>query len=413
MLAPELSAGALAAADSLVVAADDFARTASILYWQDSRPWVGAVREAADDLPPDLRSLADALTTRYAQYSPYAEFREALAGAARSADAAVSTIFTRAWEAEANSRLGYRIGPAYGEPADRLSLSDLGQLSAEAVPGRGAASSPVLIVIPFRDSAPDGQRISNLVACLLALNDQSLTRSAYRVTVVEADTTPRWSDVISQHCDNYVFARKPGEFNKSWAVNVGVMQSPGDPELLCVLDADILVDRTFIARNVGRFRRPGVGAILPYRDIWYLDDAATSAAVEQRLIERRDAPAPKNLRAFLLRRPPGGCVWARAGAFRRISGFDERYEGWGGEDNDFVFRLDIDTPLDHYRDRMLHLYHSSTARLVDGKEVNAHIPALSWQPSSRIGDPQRYETEGSRPAEPLAPPGPLSAARSG
>jgi GT2 family glycosyltransferase len=251
------------------------------------------------------------------------------------------------------------------------------------------------VVIPFRDRDTGGQRVRNLLACLLALRDQSVPRDAYRVVVVESDDTPRWRDRIARYTDHYLFAANPGSFNKSWTVNAGVVNAPGPVELICILDADVLADRDFIARNVERFRRPGTMGHLTYRDMLCLDVDSTAWAIRER-VQRRAADADaEHLRGFVLRRPPGCCVWVRSTAFHRIGGMDERFEAWGGEDNDFVYRLDITSALDSYDDRLLHLNHPSSALLRDdGELVNAHIPALSWKPDSPIGRLDRFAAVG-------------------
>ncbi|MGH9112673.1 MAG: galactosyltransferase-related protein [Acidimicrobiales bacterium] len=196
--------------------------------------------------------------------------------------------------------------------------------------------------------------------------------------------------MVAARCDHCVFAAKPGAFNKSWAVNVGVVQSPGEPELVCVLDADVLPDRDFPGRNVGRFLAPGVGAVSPYRDMACLDPASTALAIDQRLVRQRPAPDPATLRMFLVRRPPGLCLWVRHDAFRRVAGMDERFEGWGGEDNDFFFRVDRETPLDRYDDPILHLHHPASSALVDGQVENWSLAPGSWPPDSDIGRLDRF-----------------------
>jgi hypothetical protein len=193
--------------------------------------------------------------------------------------------------------------------------------------------------------------------------------------------------VISRYADHYVFAPKTGDFNRSWTVNAGVINSPGDAEVVCVIDADVLADRDFVARNVARFQHPGRGGHLPYRDILYLTDESTEWSIGERLHRRRPDVHPADLRGFLVRRPPGCCIWVRTEAFRRIGGMDERYEGWGGEDNDFAHRYDIDAPLDSYDDLLLHMHHPLAPRLrtQDGELANTTIPPLSWGPAWEIG----------------------------
>src|SRR5207253_431332 len=123
------------------------------------------------------------------------------------------------------------------------------------------------VVVPFRDRTGHRARLRNLLACLLALRDQSAPRESYRVLVVEADTEPRCQQVIEPYVDHYLWVQKDGLFNKSWAINVGVVNAPIEAEVLCILDADVLVDGDFITRNARRFNRPGVMGHLSYRDM--------------------------------------------------------------------------------------------------------------------------------------------------
>jgi len=135
---------------------------------------------------------------------------------------------------------------------------------------------------------------------------------------------------------------------------------------------------------------------LSYRDMWCLDETSTSWAISERLRRRRAEADADHLRAFVLRRPPGCCVWVRRTAFHRIGGMDERFEGWGGEDNDFAYRMDINSAFDSYGDALLHMNHPSSSVLrEDGELINAHIPALSWRPNAPIGDMHRF----TRPLE--------------
>jgi GT2 family glycosyltransferase len=133
--------------------------------------------------------------------------------------------------------------------------------------------------------------------------------------------------------------------------------------------------------------------------MWCLDEPSTRYVVDVRLRQRQAAVDPAHLRAFVLRRPPGCCVWVRTSAFHRIGGMDERFEGWGGEDNDFAYRMDINSAFDSYHDPLLHMYHPSSSVLrEDGELINAHIPALSWRPDAPIGDVNRFARRADTPA---------------
>jgi GT2 family glycosyltransferase len=250
---------------------------------------------------------------------------------------------------------------------------------------RSGADPLVLVVIPFRDRSVGGERIRNLVACLRSLRDQTLEAANYRVCVVESDERSRWQKLISGHADQYLFAPKAGAFNKCWAVNVGVVNAAPQAPLICILDADSLVDRDFLRRNSERFQRPGTGAFLPFRDLLYLDARSSQYAIAARCIAGNPEVGWEQLRGFLVHRPPGMCMWLRRDVFEAVNGMDERYEGWGREDLDFVLRVQLATAFVHFDDPMLHLDHPTAAHLVDGQTVNAHLPFLSWAPEQPIG----------------------------
>lgn len=381
---------ATAVVDSIVVASDPRARSSSAYFWDRGRPWTGAVVQAVmNSEDPLIRSLGQELMADPTDPGHYFDLRSAL----MTTDAnSAAKIYDLAWRAECNSRLGYQLGRHYDRTEPTVRPAELLALPP-GTPLASPAQAEVLIVIPFQDRSADRSRLRNLLACLLALRDQSCPRERYQVTVVEADEAERWSEVIRPRADHYMFGAKPGPFNKSWTVNVGVTHTPGQPDVICILDADVLVDREFVERNAARFRRPGTGGHLTYRNMLSLDEPATSHAIRER-VERREPEAdPDHFRGFLLRRPPGCCVWLRSEAFERICGMDERYEGWGGEDYDFLHRLDLDAPLDNYDDWLLHMHHPPSAFIrEDGGLVD--IPPLSWHPTDPIGRLDRFAVNG-------------------
>jgi hypothetical protein len=390
----DLDVLATAVADSLVVAADPDAPHSGLYYWECARPWTGAVVEAIGRTEdPRIRTLGESLIADPANPARYAALRAALC-APGARGPALEALFDLAWEAECNNRLGHHVGAGYAREPEQaaVSLSELRGLP----PGPGlppGADPEVLIVVPFRDRDTGGVRLRNLLSCLLSLRDQSYPRECYRVTVVESDAEPRWREVIEPYADHYLFAPKADTFNKSWAVNAGVVNSPGRPEVICILDADVLADRWFVERNARRFERPGVMGHLTYRNMLCLDTVSTSRAIRERLRDGAGEPDLARLRGFTLRRGPGACLWVRTSAFHRIGGMDERYEGWGGEDIDFNYRFDFANAYDSYDDTLIHLRHPPASALrTDGELVNAHIPPLSWQAGEIIGRLDRFAT---------------------
>jgi hypothetical protein len=374
--------------NSVLLCADEFAQSAALDYWEMSaaahQAVLDSLRVIADGTPAGstlaaacadpanphaVRALRQACVEQLTRYDA--------GGHANGWDAVAS----RALAADQVSRLWLDTGADHDRAAAPVGAADI----PSPPPPAGRDDAYVAVIIPFRDRSQDMGRLRNLLACLYALGDQSLGRQAYRVITVEADTEPRWGGLLRDRSDAYVFVPCPGHFNKAWAVNAGVAQAAGDCDILCVLDADMLVDRHFLRRNARRFARPGAQAHWPFVDPLCLDEAATSTAISQRCLRGMSRPAANQMRGVRLRRPPGHCVWLRSPLFRRLGGFDERFEGWGGEDLDFIFRLDVIAAVDRYPDTLLHMYHPRPQIKQDGERFYAGRQLLTWQPATPIG----------------------------
>ncbi|RAJ38353.1 galactosyltransferase-like protein [Kitasatospora sp. SolWspMP-SS2h] len=362
---------ALAAAvtSSLVLAHDPVSRAVAPDYWDWSADAHQSTAKALTALGDEqVRAETDRITAHPDDDGAAARLTARLTDLLSrpgDPDQAVEALRAAAAHTETVSRLLVRPGaPDRSAPGTPPGTAEL--LAALARPPHGGRH-PVdaAVVIPFR--APDGAtgRTRNLAAVLGALADQSHPRERYRVVVVETDRRPRWRRLFADACDSYVFAPDDGRFNKSWTVNVGVVHGARPAELVCVLDGDILVDRDFVARAVERFRQPGTQAHWPFEDMLFLDPGSSAEAVRARCLDHAPDPDQDRLRGVYLRRPPGGCVWLREDLFTRIGGMDERFCGWGGEDQDFVWRVERYGPMDRHRDPAFHLHHDRSAHRGD------------------------------------------------
>ena len=360
---------AAAATSSLVLVHDPVSRAVAPDYWDwsaDAHHTAAKALTAIED--EQVRANADRLTAHPDDDAAAARLTAALAELLRRPGSTdrIEALRAAAARTETLSRLLVRPG-APDRTAQGGSPGAAELLTALARPPHGGRH-PVdaAVVIPFR--APDGAtgRTRNLAAVLGALADQSHPRERYRVVVVEADERPHWQRLFADACDSYVFAPDDGRFNKSWTVNVGVVHGARPAELICVLDGDILVDRDFVARAVDRFREPGTQAHWPFEDMLFLDPESSAEAVRARCLDHSPDPGQDRLRGVYLRRPPGGCVWLREDLFTRIGGMDERFCGWGGEDQDFVWRAERYGPMDRHRDPIVHLHHDRSAHRGEG-----------------------------------------------
>jgi GT2 family glycosyltransferase len=376
--------------NSVLLCADISAQIAAPDYWEMSAQEHLKVLHLMQEFASDARLAADLSAARASPAD--ARAIKALHDTCRDRAARCLTgdcpegdwnkVIDAAWAADQGSRLWIHSGEEYDPGAGPVGTGDIPAPSARLA----GTSAPVAVVIPFRDRSAGHDRLRNLLACLHALGDQSLDRAMYRVITVEIDDRPRWADMLRDRSDSYVFVRCPGHFNKAWGINAGVVQAAGGSDILCVLDADMLVDRDFLARNVRRFASRGAQAHWPFVDPLCLDAAATDAAIAHRCLKGGPDVPLRLARGVRLRRPPGHCVWLRAPLFHRIGGMDERFEGWGGEDLDFVFRLDIVGAVDRYPDTLLHMHHPRPeVKRADGTRFYAGRRLLDWHPITPIG----------------------------
>ncbi|GAB3443058.1 galactosyltransferase-related protein [Streptomonospora sediminis] len=287
---------------------------------------------------------------------------------------------------------GDHVPPDPGDPPE-TGAERVREPAAGAVRRHGGAAVPDLaVVVPLRARPGDHGRLRNALACLAAANLQSLRRDRYRVVVVEQDGAPRCRELVADLADTYVFAFNPGTFNKSWAINIGALSLPRARHI-CVLDADVVIEHDHLA-GIVRDLDTGPPALLPFGDLLYLDRDSSGRAVRQRL----GAPGAvrlEHLRGFGLRDVWGACVCVTAALFDGIGGYDERFRGWGDEDNEFYRQLLRRTAVPRWDRPLPHLWHTRPVMSrADGRRPNQHLARTPRPPDADpIGRPDKYRHE--------------------
>jgi len=187
-------------------------------------------------------------------------------------------------------------------------------------------------IITYR-AANDPARRANLEAVLAWLKLQPLAQ----VIVVEQDVAPTLGDLAMFPSLRRLFAYNPGPFNKSWGFNVGVRASKGS--LLAFGDADVLCRALPAAVAAARSGAPVVRAFSRVIDL----DEAHSEMLRADLSCLGDpsfaAAAPDRIQSAEV--PPlcGGLVLFQRQYLALLGGWDERFLGWGGEDNAMDIKL--------------------------------------------------------------------------
>lgn len=375
----------------VVLAFDPTVPEIAVDYWEESRPHYLAVVGRVRDLVAGTAAEAAyaRLVEQPGDVGAEEPLRRLLAALLAQHPERHAPIRAELDRAAAAIRIDYHHGPGYQPDVEPVDIALLREVAAgRPRPSTGLPGAPdepdVLVVITLRDDV-GGRRVRNLLACLLALRDQSRPAA---VTVVETDESPRWREVVEPLADQYLFLAYDGPFNRSWAVNVGVAHSAVPARHVCVLDADILPDREFVARNRERLLAARYAAHLPYVDMFSLDAAASHRAIRERVAGGAPDVPLDVLRALVLKGPPGACMWLTRDAFDRVGGMDERYAGWGGEDDDLLARLESHAPVRRFTDPFLHLDHPRPSMVnAAGAPFNAHLEPMSWRAEYRRGRP--------------------------
>lgn len=262
-------------------------------------------------------------------------------------------------------------------------------------PGRGTATGAVVagtapppalddvamtFVVPFRASSEG--RTRNLTIALRALRDATADAPDVEVTVVEQDTDTRLAGIPRRLYDTHVLLADEGPYNKSWGVNAGVARSAHDR--ICVLDADVLVDRHVVAAMHAGLVDADV--FFPHRTLTWLDEVSTARTVAAVTgandAYRIDGSAGRGLSLTTM---VGGCLAVRRDFYLEVGGHDERFTGWGGEDIAFYELAAAHGRIGRGALDMAHLHHARPpVTHADGTMFNEHLPGTTAD-DQRIG----------------------------
>ena len=181
-------------------------------------------------------------------------------------------------------------------------------------------------IITYRAS-DDPARRANLDAVLAWLKLQTLAD----VIVIEQDVAPTLGDLASFPGLRTLFAYNPGPFNKSWGFNVGVRAGKGS--LLAFGDADVLCRSLPAAVAAARSGAPVVRAFSKAVDLDEDDSDALRSDPPASAILASARPRPTVGESGEIVPLCGGVVLFQRQFLARLGGWDERFLGWGGEDD--------------------------------------------------------------------------------
>lgn len=223
------------------------------------------------------------------------------------------------------------------------------------------------IIVPF--SRQDDNAVSNLRAVVASLNAQTLERNRYEIILVEAAKVPDVSRRPPKGC-RAVFAYCTDPlFPKCWSLNVGFRHAHG--RVLVFHDADILASDTMLEDVLGRISKT-VPAVKPSYTVRNLNRDASEHVHKQGIEAVRhlspECQHPRNA--------PGGSIAILRKHFEKIRGFNQKFVGWGGEDDEMLFRLRaVGSHPPDLECKLYHLWHKQESRDWEQTARNRHMVA--------------------------------------
>jgi predicted glycosyltransferase involved in capsule biosynthesis len=165
---------------------------------------------------------------------------------------------------------------------------------------------------------------------------------------------------------------KSETFSKSQAVNDAAEKATRD--IFVIADADIIYDPSLISQSIKLLENHAW--VIPYRTVFNLDQETTN----QLLNVEPDWPILPT--SYTGKQRPqsgwGGINIVPRKHFERVAGFDERFFGWGGEDDAFAFSLNhLCGFVERIDATIFHLWHPPAILTHYGSNRNLLKPYLS------------------------------------
>lgn len=252
-----------------------------------------------------------------------------------------------------------------------------------------AISKSKVIVLCFRIDCQE--RLRNLLACIYSIRSQDIGRENIFIVAVNQDKEDYYKSKLEKYVDAYVFAENKGIYNYSWARNIGA-NIVKDAEYYIFWDIDILAPKDLVRRIDSVFQTEEVQSIVPYESAYNVDDVSTSYFISE--IPDYDKPnCFEYIHAQIMHEVYGMMIATRAKEFYDIGGQDERYEGWGDEDNDFYQRLYIHGKVRRLNCYIFHLDHPRPVMRINGEKINMRLIGDLKERDDSIGNIKKYSDE--------------------
>lgn len=228
-----------------------------------------------------------------------------------------------------------------------------------------------------------GHRGRSRLALLLKTLDSIGAQEGCKIEciVIELDHTtviknflPSWVKYIHQKTKS---ENQP--YNRALAFNVGAAAANSQ----CVIfhDNDLLVSNTYAFETL-KLVRKGFDFVNLKRFIFYLSQASTDVFINSSELNEN-----LEVESIMQNAEGGGSIGCSLKAFRAIGGFDQRFVGWGGEDNEFWERAQTLKIWPYGNQCLIHQWHGAQAEKQDldnAPTLRLYRKLNAQSPSARI-----------------------------
>lgn len=204
------------------------------------------------------------------------------------------------------------------------------------------------IIVTYRKGA-GSERERNLVATINSL--AQLTE--HEVILVEQDTASTLAAITWPANVRHVFAFSATTFNKCWGLNLGARQSRAP--WFGFFDADIVL--TTSPQAIAAALRSDRAVIKPNTDVIDLSEADTVRYLQTPAMSLNHLPKNRAAQGEYSPLAAPACYLKRD-AFQHLGAWDERFTGWGGEDDAFSYLIErARMPVAQLQGSAVHLWH--------------------------------------------------------
>lgn len=264
-----------------------------------------------------------------------------------------------------------KIFPVFGRLLYRRALDDFSIVMQDRPVEQSAGKPEISCIIGHRGL----ERLPHLLATLQSIAAQKECR--VECIVVEQDN----ERLIEKHLPPWVLyihtplPEKDMAYSRSRAFNAGVRAAQG--EFLIFHDNDMLVPSVY-ARELHSFFCKGFEVVNLKRFIFYLDQMSS-----EKICRESTFQFSPEINAIMQNAEGGGSIGISRTAFFEIGGFDERFIGWGGEDNEFWERAQTRKVYPYGYLPLVHLWHPPSEGKAGRSAGNALYMSLSKQPVAK------------------------------